>query len=158
MNGKKNDLPSEQTWDDFFIEHVYSCMEGSIKNGEEFNENGAIFSPNASQQLQTGVFAWWMVFVLFGPYGPEPLHEVEWIQESPNSSSGPGRNKAWKIKIEDDQKKRHFKGNSSSGILGTDALPFEQKVMAATIAQQEASDAGRRYDSDVMCHQLENAN
>ena len=161
MNGKKNELPSGQTWDDFY-EHVYSCMERSIKKGEELDDNDDTSArPNASQQLQSGLFAGWMVFVMFGPYGPEPRHEVEWIQESPNSSSGPGRSKARKIKIEDDQKKRHFKeGNSSSsGVVGTDALvPFEQKVMAASIAQREESDAGRRYDSDLMCHQLEIAN
>jgi hypothetical protein len=165
MNGK-DELPSGQTWDDLY-EHVYSSMERSIKKGEELDDTGATgatdvnSSSNACcQQMQNGLFAGWMVFVMFGPYGPEPRCEVEWIQESPKSSSGPGRNKARKIKMENDQKKRQFKGSnsSSSGIVRTDALPFEQRVMAASIAQREESDAGRRYDSDLMCHQLEIAN
>ncbi len=157
MKGTKNDLPSGQIWDDFY-EHVYSCMERSIKKGEELDDNDATSPPNASQQIQSGLFAGWMVFVLLGPYGPEPRHEVEWIQESPNSSLGPGCNKARKIKIEDDQKRHHLKGSSSGIVAGTNALPFEQKVMAASIAQREESDVGRRYDSDLMCHQLEISN
>jgi hypothetical protein len=168
MNGKKNELPSGQTWDDFY-EHVYTCMERSIKKGgEEPDDNEApgatdtTSSPNPCQQIQSGLFAGWMVFVLFGPYGPEPRREIEWIQESPNSSSGPGRSKARKIKIEDDQKKRHFMGNdsfpSTPGVVGKDTLPFEQQVLAASIAQREESDACRRYDSDIMCHQLEVSN
>jgi hypothetical protein len=154
MKGTKNDLPSGQTWDDF-CEHVYSCIEWSVKKGEELDDNDATSPPNESQQIQSGLFAVWMVFVLFSPYGPEPWHEGEWIQQSPNSSLGLGRNKARKIKIENDQKRHHFKGSSSGVVAGTNALPFEQKVMSASIAQREESDVGRRYDSDLMCHQLE---
>ena len=94
-----------------------------------------------------------MAFVLFGPYGgPEPRREVEWLQESPDSSAGPGRDKDRKIKLED-QKKGH--SMNTSYVVNADALPFEQKVIAASVAQHDEADATWQYDSDLMCHQLE---
>ena len=75
-----------------------------------------------------------MAFVLFGPYGPEPRREVEWLQESPDSSAGPDCDKARTIKMED-RKKGH--SMNTSNVVDADALPFEQKVMAASIAQRD---------------------
>ena len=56
----------------------------------------------------------------------------------------------------EDRKKGH--SMNISYVVGADALPFEQKVMAASIAQRDEAGAARQHDSDLMCHQLKIAN
>lgn len=106
MKGK-NELPSGQSWDDLY-EHVYSQMEQSIKRRVEEkadNEAGEDATSINSCPIQSGLFPGWMVFVLFGPYGPEPRYHIEWIQESPDSKMGHGRKEARRIKLEKEDKK-----------------------------------------------------
>ena len=84
MNGNKNELPSGQTWDDLY-EHVYSCMEQSILKKEEEStidrtakdDTSSTATNERLQQIQSGLFAGSVAFLLFGPYGPEPRREVE---------------------------------------------------------------------------------
>ncbi len=62
---------------------------GKVTGGEDASINVC--------QNQSGLFPGWMVFVLFGPYGPEPRCHIEWIQESPDSKMGPGQKETRKI-------------------------------------------------------------
>jgi hypothetical protein len=122
-SGGKNELPSGQTWDDMY-EHVFSSMDQYMKGmtivaDDAGDDNqleqarrgggGAGESTTTSSSTSGGLFPGWMVFVLYGPYGPEPRFEINWIQESPNNEinkHGGGRKEARKRQAEEDKKER----------------------------------------------------
>jgi hypothetical protein len=108
MNGQ-DASPSGLNWEDMY-QHVYTEMEKYFtmlarkEEGDHATEDQD--DDNCTGQLQSGLFPSWMVFVLFGPCGPEPRPEIAWLQESPNSANGQGRKSARKGKAERESKER----------------------------------------------------
>jgi hypothetical protein len=151
--------PSGLNWDDMY-EHVFNEMQKYFlttrKEEVEHAETDDQDDDNCSGQLQSGLFPGWMVFVLFGPFGPEPRLEIEWLQESPNSANGQGRKDARKGKAERESKER-------SKHIGLEltwgrGMTFDQRAVAASIAQREDSEARKDFDTRLYALQLEVGN
>jgi hypothetical protein len=168
-NGGKNELPSGQSWDDMY-EHVFSEMDQHLKRitidadaGDLSNQQikarggGAGESTTTSSSTtSSGLFPGWMVFVLYGPYGPEPRFEINWIQESPNDEThkhGGSRKEARKKQAEEDKKERG-KGIGCDAVRWGRGMTFDQKAAAVTIAQREDLDVRRQYENDILGLQI----
>jgi hypothetical protein len=117
MNGK-DELPSGQSWDDMY-EHVFTMMELHLKGktlgiddeGQTGGAGGEIrqhsFASSSSRKHPSNpLFPGWMVFVLYGPFGPEPRMHVDWLQESPDERSAGGRMMARQCKAERESEER----------------------------------------------------
>jgi hypothetical protein len=92
MNGK-DELSSGQSWDDMY-EHIFGMMEQHLKGktiGIDEQQEGKAGaggeSTSSNNTTANPLFPGWMVFVLYGPYGPNPRMCVEWLQESPNENN-----------------------------------------------------------------------
>jgi hypothetical protein len=147
--------PSGLNWDDMY-QHVFNEMEKQLSRkveGEDETEDQDDEDNGTGQQLQSALFPGWMVFVLFVPFGPEPHHEIKWLQESPDSANGKGRKDARKVKAEKESKEcsKHIGLNCTWGR----GMMFDQRAVAASIAQSEDSEARKEFDSELYSLQLE---
>ncbi len=80
MKGKSK-LPRGKTWTDLY-NHVHQQMVEHLQGpGEDDVDGKEVVVIDKSAQIQNGLFPGWMVFVLFGPYGPEPRSEIELLLE-----------------------------------------------------------------------------
>jgi hypothetical protein len=158
MNGQ-DASPSGLNWEDMY-EHVYSEMEKYFtmlaRKGGEGDHEDQDDEDNCTSQSQGGLFAGWMVFVLFGPFGPEPRPEIPWLQESPNSANGQGRKSARKGKGEREsmERSKHIGLECTWGR----GMTFQDRAAAASIAQREDSEARKEFDSELFSLQLEVSN
>jgi hypothetical protein len=120
MNGK-DVLPSGQTWDDMY-KHVFKEMEKYFamkkNSGEQEEIEDHDDDDSCGGQLSSNLFPGWMVFVLFGPYGPEPRYPSDWLKESPESANGESRRAARKRDAERDSKERSKHIESTWGFRG----------------------------------------
>ena len=164
MNGK-DELPSGQSWDDMY-EHVYTMMELHLKGktlaiddegqtGEAGGESGSIALPQQQPQASSNpLFPGWMVFVLYGPFGPDPRMHVDWLQESPDERSAGGRMVARRSKAKRESEERSM-GIGNGPMMFGRGMTFDQRAFAVAIAQREESDTRKQHVQDVMELQID---
>ena len=148
MKGKSK-LPRGKTWTDLY-NHVHQQMVEHLQGpGEDDIDGKEVVAIDESAQIQNGLFPGWMVFVLFGPYGPEPRSEIELLLEveapvtrnvvaQNASTTAPNRSRASK----------------QSGHQ----LSFHERAIAAVVAQRHDSHKLRIYEFEIGFRQTQVAN
>lgn len=150
----KSKLPKGKKWNDLY-DHVHQQMEKHLKgqggDSEIGESNKEVVTIDEGSQIQNGLFPGWMVFVLFGPYGPKPRLQIDLLLEDHSAlmSDLVAQNVATNAPIKNRGPRKQDGGHQ---------LSFQERAMAAVVAQRHESYKLRTYEFEIGYRQTQVAN